>query len=177
MIRPERSTSDFHEQLGLSVAPQDFSSDLVEINGVTFFGPTHPDALKHYTFIFAGRRNWNNYQLYDIYVAPKINQEATVIGRISIIDSLYAMVETDLEPASHVIYDPNTRDWSTSHRQNFAQVDSFWLPIDLQLQGWIHVAPNGQRTRPAVVKQNVRLIVKSTTPSQRHLSLMRISYR
>ncbi|MCY4233773.1 MAG: DUF5686 family protein [Bacteroidetes bacterium] len=157
VIRSQRSTSDFHQDLGLSLVPQDFSSDLVQINGISFFGPTHPDALNHYTFTFAGRRYWNNQLLFDIYVAPKTNQEGTLIGRISVIDSLYAMVETDLKPASHVIYPPDTRDWRVSYRQNFAQVDSFWLPIDLQLQGWIHVEPEGQRTSSAVVEQNVRL--------------------
>ncbi len=158
VIRSRRQTSDFHEELGLKLTPQDFSSDQVHINGLPFFGPTHPDALEHYTFTFAGRRVWNGQQLYDIYVAPKGNQEATFIGRISVLDSLYALIEVDLKPASHVVFSPDTRDWSVQYRQNFAQVDSFWLPIDLQLQGWIHVAPDGERVSPAVVEQTARLM-------------------
>lgn len=158
VIRSMRRTSDFHQQLGLTLSPQDFSSDHVQINGLSFFGPTHPDALEHYTFTFAGRRIWDGQQLYDIYVAPKNNQEATLIGRVSVLDSVYALVEADLKPASHVVFSPDTRDWNVMYRQNFAQVDSFWLPVDLQLQGWIHVEPNGERVSPAVVEQTVRLM-------------------
>ncbi len=158
VIRSMRTTSDFHEQLGLTLAPQDFSSDHVQINGLSFFGPTHPDALERYTFTFAGRRMWDGQQLYDIYVAPKSNQEATLIGRLSVLDSVYALVEADLKPASHVVFSPDTRDWNVMYRQNFAQVDSFWLPIDLQLQGWVHVEPNGERVSPAVVEQTVRFM-------------------
>ncbi len=158
VIRSIRTTSDFHEKLGLTLAPQDFSSDHVPINGLSFIGPTHPDALEHYTFTFAGRRVWDGQHLYDIYVAPKSNQEATLIGRISVLDSVYALVEADFKPASHVIFSPDTRDWNVMYRQNFAQVDSFWLPIDLQLQGWVHVEPNGERTSPAVVEQTVRFM-------------------
>ena len=158
VIRSMRTTSDFHEQLGLTLAPQDFSSNHVQINGLSFFGPTHPDALDHYTFTFAGRRMWDGQQLYDIYIAPKNNQEATLIGRISVLDSVYALVEADLKPAPHVVFSPDIREWSVMYRQNFAQVDSFWLPTDLQLQGWIHVEPNGERVSPAVVEQAVRFM-------------------
>jgi len=168
VIRSKRETSDFHEQLGLKIVPQDFSSDAVEINGLSFFGPTHPDALEHYTFTFAGRRIWNQLPLYDIYVAPKTNQEATFVGRIAVMDSIFALVEIDLKPASHVTFSPETHDWSISYRQQFAKVDSFWLPVDIDLQGWIHVEPNGQRIRPAVVAQTGRMVdyqVNQTVPT------------
>ncbi len=158
IIRSMRSTSDFYEQLGLTPAPQDFSSDHVRINGLVFFGPTHPDALDHYNFTLAGRRRWGDQQLYDIYLAPKNNQEATLIGRISVLDSVYALAEVDVRPASHVVFSPDTRTWRVAYRQNFAPADSFWLPIDFRMEGRIHVEPEGQATSPATVRQVARLM-------------------
>jgi hypothetical protein len=158
IIRSMRSTSDFYEQLGLTPAPQDFSSDHVQINGLNFFGPTHPDALDHYNFTLAGRRRWGNQQLYDIYIAPKNNQEATLIGRISVLDSVYALAEVDVRPASHVVFSPDTRAWMVAYRQSFAPADSFWLPIDFRLEGRIHVEPEGEATSPATVRQVARLM-------------------
>ena len=168
IIRSMRSTSDFYEQLGLTPAPQDFSSDHVQINGLTFFGPTHPDALDHYNFTLAGRRPWGDQQLYDIYIAPKNNQEAALIGRISVLDGVYALVEVDLRPASHVIFPPDTRDWRVAYRQSFARADSFWLPIDLRLEGRIHVEPEGEATSPTTVRQVARLMnyqINQTVPT------------
>ena len=158
IIRSMRSTSDFYEQLGLTLAPQDFSLDHVRINGLNFFGPTHPDALDRYNFTLAGRRRWGDQQLYDIYLAPKNNQEATLIGRISVLDSVYALAEVDVRPASHVIFPPDTRAWRVAYRQSFAPADSFWLPIDLRLEGRIHVEPEGEATSPTTVRQVSRLM-------------------
>ncbi|MDE2826780.1 MAG: DUF5686 family protein [Bacteroidota bacterium] len=158
IVRSMRSTSDFYEQLGLTPAPQDFSSDYVQINGLIFFGPTHPDALDHYNFTLAGRRRWGDQQLYDIYLAPKNNQEATLIGRISVLDSVYALAEVDVRPASHVVFQPDTRAWRVAYRQSFAPADSFWLPIDLRMEGRIHVEPEGEATSPTAVQQVARLM-------------------
>lgn len=158
IIRSMRSTSDFYEQLGLTPAPQDFSADHVQINGLIFFGPTHPDALDHYNFTLAGRRRWGDQQIYDIYLAPKNNQEATLIGRISVLDSVYALAEVDVRPASHVVFPPDTRDWRVAYRQSFAPADSFWLPIDMRMEGRIHVEPEGEAASPTTVKQVARLM-------------------
>ena len=168
IIRSMRSTSDFYEQLGLTPAPQDFSSDHVQINELIFFGPTHPDALDRYNFTLAGRRRWGDQQLYDIYVAPKNNQEATFIGRISVLDSVYALAEVDVRPASHVVFPPDTRAWRVAYRQSFAPVDSFWLPIDFRMEGHIHVEPDGEATSSATVRQVARLMnyqINQTVPA------------
>lgn len=157
IIRSRRATADFHTQLRLTPEPQDLSYDRVSIGGLSFIGPTHPAALDHYVFTFAGRRQMGSNYVYDIYVAPKTNLEATFIGRIAVLDSVYALIEADLKPASHVTFGADVIDWNLFYRQQFAAVDSFWLPVDLFVEGRIHVEPDGAATAPAYVHQVAQL--------------------
>lgn len=157
VVRSQRATARFHSQLRLTPEPQDLSQDRVPIGGLDFIGPTHPDALEHYIFTFAGRRQLGSQHVYDIYVAPKTNLEATFIGRIAVLDSAYALMEADLRPARHVIFGTDVRDWNLFYRQQFAAVDSFWLPVDLFVEGRLHVEPDGISVAPAHVWQIAQL--------------------
>ena len=157
VVRSRRATARFYTELGLTPEPQDLSQDRIAIGGLEFIGPTHPEALSHYVFTFAGRRQMGSRYVYDMYVAPRTNLEATFIGRLAILDSAYALIEADLKPANHVVFGAEVRDWSLFYRQQFAEVDSFWLPVGLFVEGRLHVEPDGLSIAPVYVRQVARL--------------------
>ena len=137
IVRSRRETGDFYRDLGLDHTVVDFSADYVELPSQRFIGPTHPDALKHYSFTFAGHRKLDQTLVYDIFVAPKTGLEATFVGQVSVMDSTYALVVADLRPARHVVWPAPIQAWEVFYRQQFVAVDSLWLPLDLRLEGWI----------------------------------------
>ena len=142
VIRSRRETGSFYSDLGIDPVPPDFSQDYVEIQGLQFVGPTHPEALKHYHFSFAGSRKYAGKDVYDLYVGPKDGLRAAVIGRISVLDSAFALIEADVRPPRHLEYRPAIKLWQVSYRQQFTEVDSFWLPLGLLAEGTIQVDPN-----------------------------------
>ena len=156
VIKSRRETGDFYRRLQIEPAGflPDLYDDLVEIQGLRFIGPTHPDALDHYTFSLADRRALDDQTVYDIYLAPKTGLDATFIGRISILDSVYTLLEADVRPARHVVFPEPVKAWDVFYRQQFAAVtDTFWLPVDLRLDGVIRVDPGDVGYRAATFRQ------------------------
>ena len=144
VVKSKRETADFYRRLRIEPAGYlpDLYADHIDIQGLRFIGPTHPDALDHYTFTLADHRALDDQAVYDIYLAPKTGLEATFIGRISVLDSVYALLEADVRPARHVVFPPPVKAWDVFYRQQFDAVpDSFWLPVDLRLEGTIWVDP------------------------------------
>ncbi len=139
----KRETGTFYQDLQLDHTVVDLSADRVGIHQLQFYGPTHPDALEHYNFTFGGHRSVDGTQIYDIYVAPKTVLEATFVGRVSVMDSVYALVAADLRPARHVQWAADVDAWGVFYRQQFRPVDSLWLPVDLRMEGRI-IAGTGQ---------------------------------
>jgi hypothetical protein len=134
-----------------------FYDDEVVIAGRTFVGPTSPDALDVYTFSFAGIRSVDDQRVYDIYVAPRTDQDVTLIGKVSILADESLMVESYLRPARHVGPLPPRTEWEVNYSQQFyssgsvTAADSLsgsspWVPVALTVQGWIGTE-DGQRTR------------------------------
>ncbi len=150
VITAQRQTADFHERLGIPAAGHvpNLYADLVPVRGLSMIGPTHPDALDHYTFTLAGTRALGDAVVYDLYVAPRTTLAPTFIGTVSVLDSVYALVEATLRPARHVPFPAPTRAWAVFYRQQFAPVEGIWLPIDARLEGTAHVEPDGQPLRP-----------------------------
>ena len=156
VVRSRRETADFYRRLGLHEAGyvQNFYDDYVEVQGLRFIGPTHPDALAYYTFTFAGRRELEGQTVYDLYVAPKTGVEATFVGRIAVLDSVYALLEAELRPARHVTFPEPVEAWAVMYRQQFVSVgEAFWMPLDLRAEGRIHVDPDGLGYQPATFRQ------------------------
>ncbi|MFQ5571058.1 MAG: DUF5686 family protein, partial [Rhodothermales bacterium] len=144
VVRSRRETADFYRALQIEPARDvpNLYDDHINIQGLRFIGPTHPDALDYYTFSLAARRGLDDQTVYDIYIAPRTGLEATFIGRLSILDESYAMLEADLRPARHVVFPLPVEAWDVFYRQQFDVVaDSFWLPVDLRLEGTIRVDP------------------------------------
>ncbi len=156
VVRSRRETADFYRRLQIEPAGYlpDLYHDTIEIQGLRFIGPTHPDALDYYSFSLAARRGLDDQTVYDIYLAPKTGLEATFIGRISVLDSAYVLLEADVRPARHVVFPEPVKAWDVFYRQQFAVVaDTFWLPVDLRLEGVIRVDPGDVGYRAATFRQ------------------------
>ncbi|MFB3132370.1 MAG: DUF5686 family protein, partial [Rhodothermales bacterium] len=156
IIRSRRETADFYRRLQIEPAGYlpDLYHDIIEIQGLRFIGPTHPDALDYYRFSLAARRSLDDQTVYDIYLAPKTGLDATFIGRLSILDEAYALLEVDVRPARHVVFPEPVKAWDVFYRQQFAIVaDTFWLPVDLRLEGVIRVDPGDVGYRAATFRQ------------------------
>lgn len=172
VVRSRRETADFYKRLVLNPHGhiQNLYDDFIEVQGVRFIGPTHPDALDYYTFSFARGRGMDDDTVYDIYVAPKTGLDNTFIGHISILDEAYTLVEANLRPARHVVFPEPIKSWPLFYRQQFSVIDStHWMPVDLRLDGLVHVDPGDQGYAPIKLSQISRITdyrLNSTLPEE-----------
>jgi len=160
VVKSRRETVGFYRRFGIEPAGYvpDLYDDTVEIQGLRFIGPTHPDALDHYAFTLADRRVLDGQTVYDLYVAPRTGLEATFIGRLSVLDERYTLLEADLRPARHVVFPAPVTAWDVFYRQQYTAVaDTFWLPADLRLEGTIRVDPGGVAYGAAIFRQVSRM--------------------
>ena len=151
VIKSWRKTADFFDRFKIAPAGYipNLYNDYVEVQGVNLIGPTHPMALDYYRFTLADQRALDDLVIYDIYIAPKTLLHPTFIGRISIVDEEYAMLEAEVRPGRHVEYPEPIHKWDVFYSQQYARFDdTFWLPIDLRLDGkvCINVAGMGELT-------------------------------
>ena len=110
--------------------------DNILLSDHRLMGVTHPDALNKYEFTIEGQRLLDDRLVYDIGVRPKSRLFSGFIGRISVIDRTYAMIEADLRPGPAFIFPPPIQSYNLSAKQQFAQFgDGFWLPVGLQMHG------------------------------------------
>lgn len=157
VVRSWRKTSDLHEAFGIAAAGAvpDLYADFVEIQGQAFIGPTHPQALDYYTFTLSRRRALDDKLVYDLYVAPKTALHPTFVGRLSVLDSAFAVLEAELRPARHVAFAPPVVAWDVFYTQQFAPFEGgVWLPVDLRLEGTVRVA-QADATYPAATFRQV----------------------
>jgi hypothetical protein len=121
------------DRLGSDVLTLNMYDDNIRIGGHWLMGVTHPDALKAYRFQMLGQRLIDNRIVYDIGVTPKSKLLTGFVGRISVVDKAYAMMEADLQSSPAVLFPPPLQDFSMAMMQQFAAFgDGFWLPVGLQ---------------------------------------------
>lgn len=143
VITSRRETANFYRRLGIEPADlPNFYDDLIEIQGLSFISPTHPDALDHYNVNLAERRKLDDLTVYDLYIAPKSVVDAAFIGRVSVLDSLDVLLEVEVRPARFVTFEEPVTSWDVFYRQQFSPAaDSFWLPVDLRAEGRFTIPP------------------------------------
>lgn len=161
VIRSRRETADFYAAFGFEATGPvpNFYDDRVEIGGLSFIGPTHPDALRHYTYTLARRREAGHQTIFDLYVTPRTETENTLIGTISVLESADVLVHADLRPARHVAFPPPVRDWRVAYTQQYGPVadSTLWWPLDLHAEGRVVVADGPREERSALVALTARL--------------------
>ncbi|MGQ9561455.1 MAG: DUF5686 family protein [Candidatus Oleimicrobiaceae bacterium] len=121
-----------------------FYDDDVDIGGSKFIGVTNPEALAHYEFALLGRRRMDQGIVYDIAVRPKGKLQPCFAGTVSVLDSVYALVAVDLQPAGALQLPFPVQEWRMRLRQQFHSFgQDFWVPVDMQEQGGVLVGVPG----------------------------------
>ncbi|HLA88250.1 MAG TPA: DUF5686 family protein [Anaerolineales bacterium] len=146
VIKSKRETANIRSQHILANASYlpNFYDDDVEIQGTRVIGPTHPNALQHYTFKLVGQRSRDNKIVFDISVAPKSKLQPTFVGQLSVLDEEYAMIECDLKPSDAVIMPFPIKEWNVFHEQQFSDfAQAVWLPLDVRIGGDILISLPG----------------------------------
>ena len=146
VIKSKRETENIKslDILPGSVYLPNFYDDDVDIQGSMVIGPTHPDALKHYHFKLVGQRLMDHKIVFDINVEPKGKLQPTFIGRISVLDEVYGMIDVELKPSKAVIMPFPIKDWNVYHSQQFSDFDQdVWLPLDVRIGGDILISMPG----------------------------------
>ena len=135
VVRSQRQT----ENMGLSqVLPAglfvtNLYDDEINVAGYRLPGVTSPDALDHYRFRIDTVRALGERAVFDIQVRPRNRLKTAFIGRISVLDEVYALLSADLKPARSFLFPPPIRDLSISYQQQFSDFGKdFWLPVSLR---------------------------------------------
>lgn len=123
------------DELGEEAVVLNLLDDDIRLLDHRLIGVTHPDALDHYRFEMLGQRFMDNRIVYDIGVRPKSRLATAFVGRISVIDKDYGLIEAELKPNESMIFPPPVRDFSMLIKQQWARFgDGFWLPVGLQTE-------------------------------------------
>ncbi len=161
VVRSKRESGDFYAAFGLEITGPvpNLYDDRVEIGGLSFIGPLHPDALGYYVYTLARRREAGSQTIYDLYVTPRTVTENTFIGTLSILEEADVLVYAELRPARHVAFPEPVLSWPVSYAQQFAPVaDSLlWWPVDLHAEGRVTVAAGPREERSAFLSITARL--------------------
>ena len=112
-----------------------FSDDDVSLLNHAFMGPTHPRALNLYDFKLKGERPLDNKIVYDIQIRPKSRLQPLFIGRISVLDEDFVVIDVDLKNSGNMCFSEMLKYFYGSYRQQFSNFGrAFWLPIHSRVE-------------------------------------------
>ncbi|MXY82317.1 MAG: carboxypeptidase-like regulatory domain-containing protein, partial [Gemmatimonadetes bacterium] len=107
--------------------------DEIALHGQIFTGPTHPQALEHYSFQLVGHQDDH----YFISIQPKTNALAGWTGALVVQDGEYALVEAQLWPNRRL----HPAGFATENglgyrlRQHFVRfAHGAWLPVETEYE-------------------------------------------
>jgi hypothetical protein len=159
IIKDKRETKNINWNFDLpAAAAVNLYGDEIEIGGHNLVGVTHPDALDHYDFKLLGRRFLDRQMIYDIEVMPKNKLKSAFTGRVSVIDSVYAMVEVALTPNRAFLFPPPIRALGMTLSQQFSNMGgAFWLPIGYQSEIALEIGMVGLQFPPIKARRVSKL--------------------
>ena len=133
--------------------------DNVTVAGSELMGVTHPKALDRYAFTLDSVRVIDGQEVFDIRVEPQNRLASTFVGRVSVIDSVYAMVEARLRPARSLRLPRVVKNRSLAFEQQFSNFGGpYWLPLDFRAERQFTLAFSAFLTFPKItLDQVVRL--------------------
>jgi len=109
--------------------------DDIDIAGHKLMGVTHPDALSEYHFTLLGTRRMNDRTVFDISVRPKRRTKSAFVGRVSVLDSVYALIDVELAPGESFNFPPPFERFDVTYRQQFSNFGGdYWLPVDFRAE-------------------------------------------
>jgi hypothetical protein len=118
--------------------------DDIDIMGFRMVGPTHPRALSYYRFKLTGERRLDDMAVFDISVTPRNKLQPTFVGRISVLDEEFAMIDLDLKPNESMLFPQPIQEFDLHFLQQFSDFSQeVWLPVDVRVEGGIRVGLPG----------------------------------
>ena len=125
-----------------------FYDDDIPFIGHTLIGPTHPDALKHYRFDLIGQRYLDDKVVFDISVEPKNKLQAAFVGRVSVLDEDFALLEVELAPSrastTSAVPLPLIEHMDFAYQQQFRGfAGGVWLPVDYRASMAVKISTVG----------------------------------
>lgn len=133
LARRETSNLNIEESFPAAFFVTNLYDDDVEVGGFTLMGVTHPKALSHYDFTLAGTRYLDDRLVYDIDARPRNRLTSAFVGRVSVLDEAYALLEVELRPGEAFRFPPPVDRYAVTYRQQFSNFGgAFWLPVDFR---------------------------------------------
>lgn len=135
VLKSNRKTSNMgiDDMLPAAALVANLYDDNIDIGGYNMIGVTHPDALRHYHFELEGYRNLDDQVVYDITVRPKNRLKSAFVGRVSVLDEVYALLEVELRPGEAFIFPPPIDHFYVTYQQQFSNYGGeYWLPVDFR---------------------------------------------
>jgi len=111
VIKSKRQTGNMSEEgnfANSSYIPN-FYDDDIDINVFNIIGPTNKSAFKYYDYKLIGQRKLDDKIVFDIKLIPTSKLQPTFVGRISVLDEVYAMIDVDLKPNDTILFPPPNR--------------------------------------------------------------------
>ncbi len=159
VVRARRQTKNLgmmEDALPAASSVLNLYRDNVTVAGSDLMGVTHPDALDRYTFTLDTVRVRDGKKVYDIRVEPENRLASAFAGRVSVLDSAYAMIEADLRPAQSLRLPRVVKSRSLTFEQQFSNFGgAFWLPVDFRAERQFELALSAFVTIPRMVLDQV----------------------
>lgn len=159
IVKDKRETKNIDWDFALpAAAAVNLYDDEIEMGGHYLVGVTHPNALDHYDFKLSGRRFLDHQIIYDIEVTPKNKLKSAFTGRVSVVDSVYAMIEAELTPNRAFLFPPPIRALGMTLSQQFSNLGGvFWLPIGYQSEVDVEIGMIGLQFPPIKARRVSKL--------------------
>lgn len=151
ILKGRRQTANFpfEESMPAALFVTNLYNDNIDIAGHRLVGVTHPKALDYYTFRLEGIRQRDDTDVYDILVEPNSKLSSGFVGRISVLDGAYAMIDAELQPGESFLFPNPIRRFNVTYRQQFSSFGgSFWLPVDQRSETEFAISVPGLLTFP-----------------------------
>ena len=142
---------DFADDMPAAAMALNLYDDDIRVGGHRIIGVTHPDALSRYRFELIGERRLDDVTVYDIAVEPRNDLLMGFVGRVSVLDEAFAMIEVDLRPGRAFLHPLPIRRFEVAYQQQFSNYGTdAWLPVDLRSSSVFELGMPGVITFPTI---------------------------
>lgn len=155
IVRQKRQTENvpFGQNFAGVYGIVNFYDDEIRFSGFTFVGPTSPEAFEYYSFKLEQTRREGEAEFYTIRMTPLSRVTPLFSGHLTVAGDRYALVAVDVRP-NEAYRLPFVRDINLRYAQQFALLDtSFWMPVDIRLNGSAKVSFAGITIPPITFQQ------------------------
>jgi hypothetical protein len=146
VIKSKRQSNNLSENQNFAFASYipNFYDDDIQIIGYEVIGPTHPDAFDYYDFKLDEISHLDNKTVFLIRVIPISKLQPTFVGKLSVLDSAFALLDIQLKPNKTILFPPPIDSLKLSYQQQFRNFGTeYWLPVDYRVKGIVKIGFTG----------------------------------